>query len=178
MYYKHLSGWVKTIVPGDGLEISVVGDFKREQVVAGIRKYFSGLDLKKEKHFKPSIVVFPDGQEIEVEVQTSIEKSLVFVSWPTEDFRNISRTRRFHILAAVFENRLRKVIREKLGATYSPVVYSSNSKTYKGYGFLAAKMVVKPGEDEKILKEILYLAEELRLEGVTEEELEKLLKYL
>ena len=171
--YKHLSEWVKTITPGNGLEISVVGDFKRAQVVAGITKYFSGLDLKKDKQVEPSIVVFPDGQEIEVDVQTSIEKSLVFVSWPTEDFRNITRTRRFHLLAAVFEDRLRKVIREKLGATYSPEVYSSNSKTYKGYGYLAAKMVVKPGEEEKILKEILNLAEELRIEGVTEEELER-----
>jgi len=171
--YKHLSGWVKKIIPSDGLEISVVGDFKREQVVEGIKKYFSGLELRKDQHIEPTTVVFPEGHEIEIEVQTSIEKSLVFVSWPTEDFRNITRTRRFHILAAVFEDRLRKVIREKLGATYSPVVYSSNSKTYKGYGFLAAKMVVKPGEEEKILKEILYLAEELRLEGITEEELER-----
>jgi zinc protease len=169
--YEQLFTWAKTIVPDSGMEISLVGDFDRKEVVADIQEYFSGIKLVKNQKRKPQCVVFPNGKTISVEVQTSIPKSLVFVAWPTEDFKNIYRTRKFHLLAAVLEDRLRKVIREKLGATYSPEVYSSNSKVYDGYGFLAAKLIVKPGQEQKIIDEILHLSEQLRSEGVTDEEL-------
>ncbi|MBW1636018.1 MAG: insulinase family protein, partial [Deltaproteobacteria bacterium] len=169
--YEQLAEWAKTIVPDTGFEISLVGDFDRDNVVAAIGKYFSGVELTGDRNIIPEKIVFPEGKAISVEVSTSIAKSVVFLAWPTEDFTDIHRTREFHLLAAVLEDRLRKVIREKLGATYSPEVYSSNSKVYNGYGFLAAKLIVKPGQEKKILDEILRLAEELRSEGVTEEEL-------
>jgi len=169
--YEQLSSWAQNIAPGHGMEVSVVGDFDREQVIQSVKKYFSSIELAKCSQIQPTTAVFPESERIVVEVNTSISKSLIVVAWPTDDRWNISRTRRLHILAAVFEDRIRKRIREKLGATYSPEVYSSNSRVYKGYGFLATQMMVKPGEEEKIIDEIIYLADELRLKGVTEEEL-------
>jgi len=173
--YQQLVDWVQTIVMTEGLEISVVGDFDREQFIDGIQKYFSGIKLKLLENSNITLddVVFPGGKTISVDVDTSIGKSFILAAWKTDDFWDISRTRRLHILASVFENRLIKVVREKLGATYSPLVYSSNSRTYKGYGFLAAQMVVKPGEEEKITKEIVHQAELLRSQGVTDEEVSR-----
>jgi len=169
--YKQLSEWVQTIVPAEGMEISVVGDFNRKLVIDGIKKYFSGINLVKDVVPEPGRINFPRGKSLVSEIDTSIEKSLIVMTWPSDDFWQIRRTRRLHILASVFEDRIRKTIREKLGATYSPEVYSSNSRTYKGYGFLAAQMIVKPGDEKKIIDEILSLADELRSKGVTAEEL-------
>jgi len=169
--FKKLSAWVDTFPLMQGMEISVVGDFNKEQVIKGIKTCFSGLELAKGNTVEPTVVLFPEGGNRVIEVETSIEKSNIIVAWPSEDFWDINRTRRLRLLASVFEDRIRKVIREKWGATYSPAVYSSNNRTYKGYGFLAAQMVVKPGEENKIIDEILLLAEELRIKGVTEEEL-------
>ncbi len=169
--YEQLFAWAKSIIPTKGVEISVVGDFNREQIISGVSKYFSTINLVKDTDTKPTIATFPQGKSILSEVQTSIDKSLIVVAWPSDDFWDISRTRRLHMLASIFEDRVRKAIREKLGATYSPEVYSTNSRTYRGYGFLAAQMVVKPGVEEKIMAEILSLADELRRDGITEEEL-------
>jgi zinc protease len=77
------------------------------------------------------------------------------------------------MLVAVFDDRLRKVIREKLGATYSPEVYSSGSRVYPHYGMLVVQMVVEPGMEKKVGDEVRKIAEDLRLNGVTEEELER-----
>jgi len=169
--YNQLSSWVQSIVPTEGMEISVVGDLEKDETIDVVKKYFSAINLVKGTDIYPVIVTFPYGEKQTTETETSVDKSLITVAWPTDDFWDINRTRRLHILASVFEDRVMKVIREKWGATYSPKVYSSTSRTYEGYGFLATQMVVKPGEEEKITKEILSLADDLRLNGITEEEL-------
>ena len=149
----------------------MVGDIDKEEVLNGIKQYFSNINLVEDTVLEPDRITFPQGRSILSEIDTSIEKSLIVVTWPSDDFWQIRRTRRLHILGSIFEDRIRKAIREKLGATYSPDVYSFTSRTYRGYGYLAAQMVVKPGDEKKIMDEILRLADELRLNGVTTEEL-------
>ena len=66
---------------------------------------------------------FPQGKILELTVDTALEKALVQVCFPTDDFWDIGKTRRLNILADIFSERLRKDIREKLGASYSPYAY-------------------------------------------------------
>lgn len=176
--FSQLSEWVNTLVPENELEISIVGDFDRKVVINGIRKYFSGLKLFPRKIPESERILFPKGRKKDIRVQTSIAKSVILVAWLTEDFWDISRTRKFHLLASVIEDRLRKVLREKLGATYSPEAFSTNSRTYRDYGFIAAHVTAEPGREEMIVKEIFRIAEELRENGVTDEELERARKPL
>ena len=171
--YSRLSAWVKSLIPVGNLEISVVGDFERDDIIAGIQKFFSGLKLSSPDIPQGEKILFPKGQKLEVGVKTSIKKSVLLVAWLTEDFWNISRTRKFHLLASVLENRLRKVLREKMGATYSPEAFSTNSRTYKDYGFLAVHVTVEPGNEERIEKEVFRIVKDLRENGITEEELER-----
>ncbi|WP_457577515.1 M16 family metallopeptidase [Desulfomarina sp.] len=176
--FSQLSAWVKTLVPENDLEISVVGDFDRKKIIEGIQEYFSGLKLYPRIIPEIETISFPKGKTKEVRVQTSIGKSVILVAWLTEDFWDINRTRKFHLLASVIEDRLRKVLREKMGATYSPEAFSDNSRTYRDYGFLAVHVTMKPGSEEMIKKEIFRIAGELRKNGVTDEELERARKPL
>ena len=155
------------------LEVSVVGDFDRDEVVQLAGRYFGGLKTREGQKQKAEQVIFPAGETLKVEVDSSTDKAIVLLAWPTDDFWDIHRTRRLHMLAAVFDDRLRKVVREKLGATYSPEVYSSGSRVYQHYGMLAVQMVVEPGMEKKVGDEVRKIAEDLRLNGVTEEELER-----
>ena len=155
------------------LEISIVGDFDRDEVVKTLTAYFGGEKLQKPEIPKTQAIHFPSGEVLQVRVDTSIDKSLIVVAWPTGDFWDISRTRRLHILASVLEDRVRKVIRETLGATYSPNVSSYNSRIYRDYGFIVAQMVVQPGTEEKIIEEVKKIGSALQRDGVTDEELQR-----
>jgi zinc protease len=96
---------------------------------------------------------------------------MVLVAWPTDDNREIKRTRRLNILAAILEDRLRTTIREQLGATYSPEAFNSGSRIYQGYGYLLAQSVVEPGKEKPILDLMVKLGRDLSLNGVSKDEL-------
>jgi zinc protease len=169
--FSSLEIYAATFSRPQDLEISVVGDFHRDEVVKVLEHYFGGVELQTAAVPKPPSINFPAGKTLQVKVNTSIDKSLVVVAWPTSDFWDISRTRRLHILAGILDDRLRKSIRETLGATYSPHVSSYNSRIYPGYGFIVAQMVVKPGMEEQIIAEVLKVGDSLHREGVSDEEL-------
>ncbi len=169
--YDVVAQWVHSFVRPEGLEISVVGDFDRDDIVSIITKYFSGIELLSSPKAELSSVQFPVGKNLDVTVTTSVKKSMVVVAWPTNDFWDIHRTRRLHILASVFGDRLRKTIREKLAASYSPSVSSFNSRAYQGYGYIMAKMLVKPGTEDVLIKEIFKISDQLKREGITPDEL-------
>lgn len=169
--FSSLEKYAATFSRPQDLEISVVGDFHRDEAVNVLEHYFGGVELRSATVPEPPSINFPAGKTLQVKVETSIDKSLVVVAWPTSDFWDISRTRRLHILAGILDDRLRKSIRETLGATYSPHVSSYNSRIYPGYGFIVAQMVVQPGAEGQIIEEVLKAGDRLRREGVSDEEL-------
>lgn len=169
--FSVLEKWVQSFSRPKDLEISVTGDFDRTEVVRVLDKYFGGLIVEKPVPQEGPTVYFPEGKKLEVTVKTSIDKALVAVAWPTDDFWDIHRTRRLQILASIFEDRIRKVLRETLGAAYSPSVSNFNSRVYPQYGYLIAQVIVKPGSEKSIIKEILRIAEQLKGSGVSGDEL-------
>jgi len=165
--------WLKNPFAHAQLEVSVVGDVEPEKVVALVSMYFgsrTGQDAVLEKR-EP--VVFPAGREKTVFVSSDVDKAVVTVGWPTDDFWDISRTRRLSVLASVFEDRLRRTIREELGATYSPVAYNLSSRVDSGFGVLRCLLTVDPSLVKKVCDTIGDIAEELARQGVTAEELQR-----
>lgn len=169
--YPGLARWVTSFAQPKDLEISVVGAFEQDEVVKIMGKYFGGGRFEKPRAGKAAAVGFPAGKTLQVGVETSMDKALVVVAWPTDDFWDIHRTRRLNVLASVLGDRVRKVIRETLGATYSPNVSNFNSRVYPGYGYLLAQLVVEPGHEQRIITEILKISDQLRKEGVNADEL-------
>ena len=170
---EQLHQWLLPELKNGALEISVVGDFDREEVVRLVGRYFAGLDRRSETLAEAAPVTFPAGKSLTATVRSSIDKSVIVIAWPTADYWDINRTRRLHMLASVLDDRLRLAIREKLGATYSPDVFNSTSRVYKDYGMLMARMTVEPGREQAVIDEVLKVAAELRRNGVTDEELER-----
>jgi len=169
--FTDLDDWMRSVFKISDMEISLVGDFERDAVVKILGRYFDHSLLKEKTVPKTVQIHFPASERREVSVKTSIDKSLIVVAWPTDDFWDIKRTRRLNILSAIFEDRLRKAIRESMGATYSPNCYSWGSRAYSRYGFLAVQMTVKPGMENIIVEKILEISEKLHSKGVTADEL-------
>jgi zinc protease len=81
-----------------------------------------------------------------------------------------------NILGEVFSERLRERIREKLGATYSPFAFNRPSRTYPGYGVLFTFIHVDPKAVDTVIMEVKALAATLARSGVTQDELQRVLK--
>lgn len=155
------------------LEISVVGDFDPQLVKTLAARYFGSLPLQKKIREKKESLKFPTGKNLVLDVETSINRGMVLVAWPTEDFSDIHRVRRFSALGHVFSNRLREDIREDLGATYSQYAYNDSSRTYTGYGVFRSILFIDPQMSEKIIQEVKKIAADLTKKGITEDELRR-----
>ena len=171
--FDALARWSNSFIRPKDLEISVVGDFNRDEVVAVLTKYFSGIELTPPPIPVSPAVHFPVGEKLAVTVSTSDDKSLITVAWPTEDFWDIHKTRRLQLLSSIFGDRLRKTIREKLAASYSPRVSSFNSRVHQGFGYIISQMVVEPGAEDMVIKEIFKISEQLARDGIRPEELHR-----
>jgi zinc protease len=68
---------------------------------------------------------------------------------------------------------LRVKVREELGGAYSPDARSFTSDTFPGYGYLSANVVVDPGKADRIADLVMSLGDELAVNGVTADELER-----
>lgn len=170
---EQLQEWLLPQIRHGSMEIAIVGDFEPAQMKELVLKYFGALQKREPVTAHSSSLIFPAGQDLVAEVDSSVEKSMVIVAWPTAGFWDIHRTRRLHVLAEIFRERLRQVIREKLGASYAPVVYSAPSRVYGDYGKLQVQVIVAPGREQEILTEILKLAEQLRTDTISADELDR-----
>ena len=170
--YSNIQPWVNKLLEVNDLEINVAGDFEERRIMSLLQKYFGGLKLgpSPQRILKEGIT-FPEGKEIVVNVPSEIEKSSVILTWPTEDFWNIERTRRLSVLASVLEDRIRKTVREKLGASYSPRVLSYGSRMHPNYGYIQVEVNVEGGKEKTLVDEVKKLVHQLVAGGVTEEEL-------
>ncbi len=170
-----IKDWLTPVLENAGLEISVVGDFDRVQILELVGRYF-GENRQATEPVMGEHISFPSGKLLQLRVATSTDKALITVAWPTDDFWEISRTRRLNVLAAVFGDRLRKEIREELGATYSPFVYNSSSSVDPGYGVLRSGMVVDPAQADLLRKKLKGVGAGLASGEVSQDELERALE--
>jgi len=171
-----VENWLAPVFRDAPLEISVVGDFEPAEIVRLAGRYFGGHRRDRMAAAAGSDISFPIGKKLELQVPSTSDKAMLTVAWPTDDFWDISRTRRLSILAAVLDDRLRKQIREELGATYSPVVYNRPSRVDPGFGVLRSQMIVAPSQAEMLTEKLKEAGARLAEEGVTAEELERALK--
>ncbi|MEN8198663.1 MAG: insulinase family protein, partial [Thermodesulfobacteriota bacterium] len=170
---EEIRKWFLPATARGPLEISLVGDFDEKEVLALAEKYFSVLSKRENGEMEQVALSFPGGESLDLTVPSSIDKGMLVVAWKTDDFWDIRRTRGLHVLAEIFSDKMRRLIREKLGATYSPQVYNVSSRIHKGYGVMRAVLVVDPEQMEMLEKEVLHLAEEMYQGTISEEELER-----
>jgi zinc protease len=165
--------WFLSAMSHSALEISIVGDFDEAKLLDLVEKYFSVLPLQKGKEMAVDKVTFPAGKSLALTLPSSIDKGVLLVAWKSDDFWDIQRTRGLHLLAEVFSDKMRRVIREKLGASYSPQVYNVSSRIYKGYGVIQAVLIVDPAQIDVLKKEVLKIAGGLWQGQISENELER-----
>lgn len=170
---EQVEAWFLPALSSSPLELSIVGDFDEEKILDLVGKYFSVLPKKEKIRMKKQRAFFPEGKSLALTVPSTIDKAMLVVAWKSDDFWDIQRTRGLHLLAEIFSDKMRRVIREKMGASYSPQVYNSSSRIYDGYGVIRAVLVVNPSEIKTLKDEVLKIANELWQGNISDEELER-----
>ena len=174
---KDVETWVRPALEHASLELSIVGDFDPDEAVRLASAYFGALSERTggAGPRRSDAIAFPRGRTLEIPVQTRIDKGMVQVAYPTDDIWDIGKTRRLSVLSAIFSDRLREIIREKLGATYSPDAYSAPSRAYPDYGVMAAVISVNPDDAETVVREVKGIAADIVKNGITADELQRAL---
>ncbi len=172
---EDVKAWLAGYFDKGSLEVSVAGDFDPEAVKRAAGRYIGTL---QERRMPDSMEadrggpVFPTGETRVLEMDTRIDKSTVRFAFLTDDFWDINRTRALSLLSRVLSERLRENIREKLGASYSPYVYSDPSLAFDGYGILHAVIAGRVEEIDLIRSGVKEIVSDIVEEGVNEKELE------
>jgi len=171
---EDIRSWLLPSFLGAPLEISVVGDIDPELVKKFVSTYFGSLPVRDYiDNYTPVTPKFPKTERIDVEVDSTSETALIRIAWLTDDFWDIKKTRRLHVLAAIVEERLRKSVRERMGASYSPQVYSSSSRVYPHLGFIMASVISDSTKTTLMENEILEVIRSLVKDPITLQEVEQ-----
>ncbi len=156
------------------LEISIVGDVEEAEIVTLVSKYFGGLASKEYREMKTAIVpLFPAGKSHEVSIGLKEDKALVQMAWLTDDFWDIKKTRRLHVLAALIDERLRKLVREKSGESYSPAAFSTNSRIFPDYGKIVIEVMTDAESLDPVVGQIGEVIQSFHDDPVGTDELER-----
>ncbi len=168
-----LSDWLHPIFSQAALEINLVGDIDLEQAYHLLSTYFGAEQRTAQPAFVEKPISFPQGEHLRLQAPSSSGKAQLTVAWKTDDFWNIDRSRRLNMLASVLDDRLRVKIREELGATYSPQVFSLPSRIDPGFGLLQSRLIVDPAQAEELAQTVMMVAASLGTGGIREEEFKR-----
>ncbi len=172
---EDVRSWLDPVLDEGYLEVSIVGDVDPEAAGSALARTFGTLPSRA--HQKPSALAlrdvnFPEDRDERVfAFESEIAKSMALVYWPTDDMKDIRKTRRLGMLASVFRDRLRKKVREELGDAYSPYARNVASEALEDFGYFMALVEADPAQARKLVEVIRDIGAGLASEGVTEDEL-------
>lgn len=176
---RDITDWLTHYFKNSPVEVSIIGDINTDNIVSLARNYLGGLNKKEEKvktNLHIQHISFPEGEQLDLEIESKIETGVVHVAFLTDDFWDIAQTRRLSVLSKIFSEKLRLLIREGLGETYSPYVYNDPSLIFDHYGVLHVVVNVKPDKHEFVYQKIIELINILTSEIVSEKEMNNVLK--
>lgn len=159
------------------IEISVVGEFVPEEVIASVAKTFGALPERRaalgEFTAARQVSFARDTQPVTLTHAGAADQALVQVFWPARDDADAQEAITLTTLAEVFGLQLLDEVRERLGATYSPQVAANLSDTFLGFGTLSTSIVVAPKDADKVFAAVDTIARQLRDAPIDADTLER-----
>jgi len=170
--------WLTPALTKGYLELSIVGDFDESTMLPLVLKTFGALGPRETE--KPALsaqrkVTFPKAPaEKTFTYDSKIPQGTAHVVWKTEGLRNNTKfMRRLNLLGEILSDRLRKEIREKLGASYSPGANPDGSDGLEGFGYLISDSVGKPDDMKLLVDTAAKLGAELAEKAPDDDELDR-----
>ncbi len=155
------------------IEIAIVGDFDEKMAIDAIAESFGALPKRAKTTPPPAEAIsvkFPSSTApISLYHKGNSDQGMVTIQWPTTDDNNHKLDTTLVLLSQILELQLLDVVREKLGATYSPNAGSTTSDVYPGYGYMQIAAVAEPAKMDLISNAAKEIAKELRDAPISED---------
>ena len=173
--------WLTPNLTKGYFEMTIVGDFDQEKILADIIATFGTLPERESKPSAKTLQTrslnFPKPpSEKKFTYESKIPQAVATAIWKTAGIRgNIEQFRRLNVLSDIYGDRLREEIREKLGASYSPNAGATGSEALEDFGYLIGQSIGKPADIPLLLKTMDTIAADLAEKGATQDELDRAL---
>ncbi|MAB78878.1 MAG: hypothetical protein CMJ89_05925 [Planctomycetes bacterium] len=172
-----VSEWLAPHFAEGPLEVTIVGDFDLQAAKEDAKRTLGVLPKRREVaalNERRKVDPPRSGLNMQREIETEDDKSLVFMVFPIDDGIAVERRRTLLFLGQVVQDRLRIEVREELGAAYSPGASTNPSETFPGVGTLVIQSNVDPDKVETLVQACLGVVRSLHENGVTQEEVDRL----
>lgn len=159
------------------LALGLVGDFDPDAAIAAVAASLGALPARSSRS-EPGTIAKPLAFVPEPALRTlthtgAPDQGAVALNWPTDDADDQRDDLTRDMLAEVMGLRLTEVLREELGATYSPVAYSFSQRTFPGFGHLTTFATVPPQAMDATAAVMRDIAAELLAKPVDPDLLER-----
>lgn len=151
---------------GGPIEVTLTGDIDEAKAIDMVARTFGALPKRGNPAKLPESALkinMPTGGEpVTVTHAGKDDQAVVSVRWATTDDSDMRSHFLRNMLADVMQIRLTDVVREELGATYSPITASFASDAFPGFGYISVDIVAEPGKMEAVNAAIGRIAKEMR----------------
>lgn len=156
--------------------LSLVGDFDPDQAIAMAARTLGALPKRPEralgKYSYPPLAFTAKGLT-QLTHAGQADQGVVSISWPTNDDHDLRESLTRELLAAAMNLRALDLIREQLGATYTPQASSYDQPAYPGYGHITMAASSAPKDMALIAGAFRQIAGEMRDQPVGEDLLKR-----
>jgi zinc protease len=148
------------------IEVSLAGDIDEAKAIDMVARTFGALPKRSAPAKLPGaalkITMPTAGEPVTVTHAGKDDQAVVSVRWATTDDSDMRSDFLRDMLANIMQIRLTDVVREELGATYSPITASFASDAFPGFGYISVDIVAEPGKMAAVDAAIGRIAKEMR----------------
>jgi zinc protease len=151
-----------------------VGNFTVDEITPLLTTYIGSLPSKGAPDSKAADVhlQFPATVQRETVAKGQEPRANTVITFFSDTGLDEAQTARVRAAADIVENKLRDILREQLGGTYSVSVGYSDTSPQAGYGTTTVQFGSSPENAEKLSAAVMTEVERLRREGPTASDLQ------
>jgi zinc protease len=160
------------------IEVTMVGDVTVEQATKAVAATFGALPRRSGAPMTPPAageVKFPSPtpEPIVLRHAGRADQGVAAIAWPTTDVYADSESAARRVVTDILQFRLMEQLRIKDGATYSPSATASASRTFPGYGYIAAYAEIPPQKSQLFFDTVKQVTADLRDHEPSADEFER-----
>jgi zinc protease len=174
--FADVAAWAKTHCLEDRLELGLIGDFDSAVAIDAAAASIGTLTPRRGPPAKPAPgVTLRTKPAHEVFREPLADKvAAVLIAWPASGAAEARTWWALSFAISVLEDRLQKVLRQELGATYSPQGGLMQNDLQPGMACAMVALTFEPDSAAKFARRTIEIADELARRGVSEEEFPRL----
>lgn len=168
----------KPILTSAPIELTIVGDVDEATAIQAVSATFGALPARStapRDRVQPQFMRYPDTPvpPIHVQHEGQKDKAAAQLLWPLYVSTPERRSEEYSLklLAAVFDTALRRRVREELGKTYMPQVFTTGPD-FGDQGVLQVNIDASPKDIDVLVQEAAKVAAQLRAGDITAQMLE------